>query len=129
MPTCRRCKEKEAVYALQYLDGDNPTFYLLGNHIRGFGVGKVCDDCRIEIKEDHTNGLPHPLTAEEMFNLPDWWKDNKPHLDGGWENPKVSIKDYNPSICFIWEVSEKTYYIWKNDGGLCQKYQNRFYVA
>jgi len=73
--------------------------------------------------------LPRPLTAEEMFNLPDWWKDHCPSLDGGWENPNVSIAYYKPSICVIYEVDSERYNIWKNDGGLCQKYQNRYYVA
>ena len=77
------------------------------------------------MQTQYESKLPHPLTAEEMFNLPDWWKDNR----GGWENPKVDIRNYRPSICFIWEVSEKSYHRWKSDGGLCQEYQNRFYIA
>jgi len=124
MPTCQKCKSQEAIYAAQIIN-EEPIFSLPGSHIKAFPVGEVCDDCRIEIKEDHANGLPHPLTAEEMFNLPDWWKDNR----GGWENPKVDIRNYRPSICFIWEVSEKSYHRWKSDGGLCQEYQNRFYIA
>lgn len=72
---------------------------------------------------------PRKLTNKEMFDLPDWWKDNKLGMDGGWENPKVSIKDYYPSIIVIYEVSQADYQKCKDAGELCQEYQNRFYIA
>ena len=46
---CQICKEKEAVYAMQYIGDDKPVFYSIGWHIRGFQVTKVCEDCRISL--------------------------------------------------------------------------------
>ena len=74
------------------------------------------------------------LTNKEMFELPDDWKIpySDQHHRGtstGWENPKVDITKYRPSIIVIYEVDQNTYKQYKNNGGLCQEYENRFYIA
>ena len=46
MSKCAVCKTRPAVWAAQYMDGDEPTFTLLGWHYRGFTVYKVCDPCK-----------------------------------------------------------------------------------
>jgi len=51
-PKCQICKEREAVYAMQDLPGnDKLSFYFLGEHIRGFKVIKVCIEC-MEARRD-----------------------------------------------------------------------------
>lgn len=50
MAKCQLCKRDEAIWAMQYIGEDTPTFTTLGSHYRGFRVTKVCDDCK-EIKE------------------------------------------------------------------------------
>lgn len=42
VPRCKYCND-EAVYAMQFIGEDTPTFYRLGWHIRGFTVYKVCE--------------------------------------------------------------------------------------
>ena len=69
------------------------------------------------------------LTNKEMFELPDDWKNPDNENSLGWENPKVDIKQYYPSIITIYEVDQNTYKQYKNNGGLCQEYKNRFYIA
>ena len=51
---CDECKGRPAEWALQYIAGDVPSFYLLGWHIRGFPLRRVCDVCkgRIEAKRN-----------------------------------------------------------------------------
>ena len=52
-PKCTRCKKAEAVYAVQYIGEDKPSFYILGWHIRGFKVvDKVCQACVDKIREE-----------------------------------------------------------------------------
>ena len=51
-PKCQVCKQQEAVWAMQYIGEDVPSFYTLGSHIRGFRVTKVCDKCREEAQND-----------------------------------------------------------------------------
>lgn len=55
MTTCKRCNKREAIWAMQYMDGPNkpPSFSFLGSHYRGYKVTKVCDPCRQSIKDDH----------------------------------------------------------------------------
>ena len=77
-----------------------------------------------DVKEKHMT--PRKLSNKEMFELPDNWKGNG---KTGWENPKVDITQYNPSIMAVWEVCQDDYTEWKNAGRLCQKYQDRFYIA
>ena len=43
---CEICKEREAIWAMQYVGEDTPTFSTLGSHYRGFRVVKVCDECK-----------------------------------------------------------------------------------
>jgi len=52
---CQICKKNEAVYAMQYIAEEKPSFYRLGSHIRGFLVIKVCDNCRVK-EIEKTNG-------------------------------------------------------------------------
>lgn len=44
-PMCQVCKQREAVYAMQYIGEEEPSFYRLGYHIRGFTMTKVCAEC------------------------------------------------------------------------------------
>ena len=46
MPRCQLCLQNEAMWAMQYVGDDKPTFTLLGSHYRGFRVVKVCDACK-----------------------------------------------------------------------------------
>jgi len=58
-PTCQICKAGEALWALQYVGENTPTFSTLGSHYRGFAVTKVCDGCKDEMQateERHANG-------------------------------------------------------------------------
>lgn len=46
----RKCKytkgcQNEAIWAMQFIGEDKPSFYAFGWHIRGFKVTPVCDDC------------------------------------------------------------------------------------
>lgn len=47
---CQICRKKdeshEPVWAMQYIASDKPSFYKLGSQIRGFGVLRICDECR-----------------------------------------------------------------------------------
>ena len=70
--------------------------------------------------------IPKKLSNKEMFELPDNWKGKG---KTGWENPKVDITEYKPSIITIFEVGKTTFIQWKNDGGLCLGYRDRFYIA
>ena len=52
-PMCDRCKQAEAIYAVQYIGEDKPSFYTLGWHTRGFRiVARVCQACADKIKEE-----------------------------------------------------------------------------
>ena len=46
MAKCRVCKQEEAIWAMQYIGEDVPTFSRIGSHYRGFGVVKLCDNCK-----------------------------------------------------------------------------------
>lgn len=50
MRKCKICDNQEAVYAMQYIADDSPSFYTLGSHVRGFSVIPVCSDCAAERK-------------------------------------------------------------------------------
>lgn len=53
IPKCTRCKQNEAVYAMQHIGEDKPSFYALGWHVRGFKVvAKVCQACADKIREE-----------------------------------------------------------------------------
>lgn len=49
-PTCKICGQNEAIWAMQYIGEETPTFSSLGWHYRGFPVTKVCDICK-ELEE------------------------------------------------------------------------------
>ncbi len=57
MTKCQECKNKEAVFAKQYIASDEPTYSTLGSHYRGFKVVKVCEDC--------ANGITSPESKPE----------------------------------------------------------------
>lgn len=48
MSKCQVCKRQAAIWAMQYIASDEPSFYTLGSHIRGFKVTKVCDACKFD---------------------------------------------------------------------------------
>jgi hypothetical protein len=45
MRKCKICKKNEALYLMQYIASDTPSFYFPGEHVRGFGTTPVCEDC------------------------------------------------------------------------------------
>jgi len=47
---CELCREREAVYAMQYISDIVPSLYTLGSHIRGFKITRVCAECGAEQK-------------------------------------------------------------------------------
>ncbi len=49
---CEVCREREAIWAAQFIAEDTPTFSTLGGHTRGFPVTRVCDPCKVRITED-----------------------------------------------------------------------------
>ena len=58
MTKCEICHNHEAEYAVQYIEDDgSPEFYVLGRHIYGYPVTRVCLDCYWDIakrKEQET---------------------------------------------------------------------------
>ncbi len=48
MSKCKYCKEK-AEWAMQFVADRKPSFYLLGWHIRGFNITKLCNQHKDEI--------------------------------------------------------------------------------
>lgn len=48
VPKCQVCKQNEAIWAMQYMDGPDkpPVFMCPGWHYRGWKVTKVCDECK-----------------------------------------------------------------------------------
>lgn len=47
MPLCQFCQKenkREAIWAMQFIASDKPTFSALGWHERGFPVHKVCQE-------------------------------------------------------------------------------------
>ena len=55
VPKCQICKTNEAIYAMQHIAEETPTFTTLGSHYRGFKVTKTCDSCRQKITEGYGN--------------------------------------------------------------------------
>ena len=55
-------KQREAVYALQYVDGEHPTFFRLGEHERALRLTRLCAECAGMLKPPSTV-LP-PLEAK-----------------------------------------------------------------
>lgn len=56
---CHVCHVREAIYALQYIASDDPTFSTLGSHYRGFPVvAKVCGECADSIRDGIIAILP-----------------------------------------------------------------------
>lgn len=63
-PMCQVCKQAEAVYAMQYIGEEEPSFYRLGYHIRGFTMTKVCAECAELLKPKGTE-LPPEVEGED----------------------------------------------------------------
>jgi len=72
---------------------------------------------------------PRKLSNKEMYELPDSWYYEEFPERGGWQNPKVDIKNYRPSIMSIWEVTKAQFENWKKSGGLCMNYNSKYYIA
>ncbi len=63
-PMCQVCKQREAVYAMQYIGEEEPSFYRLGYHMRGFTMTKVCAECAELLKPKSTE-LPPEVEGED----------------------------------------------------------------
>ena len=50
-------------------------------------------------------------------------------LSNNWENPTVDINKYYQNVLYAYEVDQKSYNLYKSNGILCQKHNNKFYVA
>ena len=50
-------------------------------------------------------------------------------LSSNWENVTVDTSKYYQNVMVAFEVSEEVYKEMKAEGFLCQKYNNKFYVA
>lgn len=61
---------------------------------------------------------PRRLTNEELADLP-----------GNWENATVDTTKYYQNVLLAYEVDEPRYNFYKLTGGLCQKYNDKFYIA
>jgi hypothetical protein len=49
---CRNTDGKhEPIWAMQHIMDIVPSFYRLGSHIRGFGLVRICDECRERLGE------------------------------------------------------------------------------
>ncbi len=50
---CDECKQAEAIYAMQFVGEERPTFSRLGWHYRGFRIiAQVCGACSAKIEND-----------------------------------------------------------------------------
>ena len=63
-PMCQVCKQAEAIYAMQYIGEEKPSFYRLGYHMRGFTMTKVCAECAELLKPKSTE-LPPEVEGED----------------------------------------------------------------
>lgn len=61
---------------------------------------------------------PRKISAQELANLL-----------SEWENPTVDTRKYYQCVMYAYEVSKETYEQYKRDGGLCQEYQGKYYIA
>jgi hypothetical protein len=50
MKRCKFCGQP-AIYLMQYIGSDEPSFYFPGSHIRGFGTTPVCEQCADKQRE------------------------------------------------------------------------------
>jgi hypothetical protein len=51
MRKCKICKKSEALYLMQYIASDTPSFYFPGEHVRGFSTTPVCEACADKQRE------------------------------------------------------------------------------
>lgn len=73
---CQLCRKNEAVWSMQYIAEDKPTFAVPGWHYRGFKVTKVCDECQKVIEEkgytaDQVAANMTQPTQTQMFETED----------------------------------------------------------
>jgi len=64
------------------------------------------------------NAKPRLITDEELADL-----------SSNWENPTVDTSKYYQNVWKAWEVDQAAYEQHKKDGGLCQQYKGRYYIA
>lgn len=50
-------------------------------------------------------------------------------LSSKWENPTVDTSKYYQNVFTAYEVLEAEYLKHRSEGGLCQKYEGRYYIA
>lgn len=62
--------------------------------------------------------LPRKITNRELADL-----------STRWENPSVDTRHYIQCACVVFEVDGATYTQHKEEGGLCQIQNGRFYIA
>ena len=60
---CQVCRQREGVYAMQYVDGERPTFYRIGEHERALRFTRLCAECADMLKPPSVE-LP-PLEDKE----------------------------------------------------------------
>jgi hypothetical protein len=58
------------------------------------------------------------ISNEELADLPN-----------NWNNPTVDISKYYQNVMYAFEVSKEVYDKYYVDGGLCQTYKGKFYIA
>lgn len=58
------------------------------------------------------------LTNEELADL-----------SNDWENPTVDTRKYYQNVFKALKVDQETYEYHKKSGGLCQVYENNYYIA
>jgi len=51
MRKCAVCKQREAVYVMQYIASSSPSFYMPGYHVRGFRTTPVCQECADKLQQ------------------------------------------------------------------------------
>lgn len=93
----------------------------------------LCEDPLFHYKQDQIVNLLTDLRRELVLNDSQeiTFDDprNKLLLCGYWHNASEFSDDYIKNIYRIWEVKEKYFNWWKSWGYLCQKVNNKFYIA
>ena len=62
--------------------------------------------------------VTRPLTTVQLADLPEKW-----------ENPTVDVRKYTQVCTEVWETDAQTYRLTRDQGGLCQTYQGKFYIG
>ena len=50
-------------------------------------------------------------------------------ISSNWENSTVDINKYYQNVLYAYEVDKESYKAHKSNGGLCQQYKDKFYIA